>query len=294
MLRGHIDAAAGGAFLSLTIDGATTLIDKMVANQGWSEERSQNKQEGMYTVKETDVLATKMELLLKRLDERAAEKEAIYGTIKAMDSHMTCDVCGDVGHLGNDCPKTCGDTTYINNGFHQQGGNNGWNNLSCPQCQGGNSNFDLNYNLNQPSLKDLVLGQAKINENLTKKLMINDKMLENINPKLEGLTSFVKNQLSFNKMIETRLAQIAATIPIFDSKKILGQPKTSLESIKMDSTRFSKPLCQENDKYHANPPFVAKKEDPGHPTITCSIDPHVFHNAFFNLGVSINIMSKVT
>jgi hypothetical protein len=31
--RGHVDVAAGGAFLSLTIDDATTLIEKMVANQ---------------------------------------------------------------------------------------------------------------------------------------------------------------------------------------------------------------------------------------------------------------------
>jgi hypothetical protein len=30
MSWGHIDAAVGGAFLSLTIDGATTLIKKMV------------------------------------------------------------------------------------------------------------------------------------------------------------------------------------------------------------------------------------------------------------------------
>jgi len=40
MSRGHIDAAVGGAFLSLTINGATALIEKMVSNQGWSEERS--------------------------------------------------------------------------------------------------------------------------------------------------------------------------------------------------------------------------------------------------------------
>jgi hypothetical protein len=30
MSRGHIDVAVGGAFLSLTIDGAMTLIKKMV------------------------------------------------------------------------------------------------------------------------------------------------------------------------------------------------------------------------------------------------------------------------
>jgi len=36
-------------------------------------------------------------------------------------------------------------------------------------------------------------------------------MLENINTKIEGLSSSVKYQLSFNKMIEIQIAQIAAT-----------------------------------------------------------------------------------
>jgi hypothetical protein len=34
MSKGHINATAGGAFLLPTIDGATALIDKMVANHG--------------------------------------------------------------------------------------------------------------------------------------------------------------------------------------------------------------------------------------------------------------------
>ena len=33
MSRGHLDVATGDAFLSLTIDGATALINKMVSNQ---------------------------------------------------------------------------------------------------------------------------------------------------------------------------------------------------------------------------------------------------------------------
>jgi hypothetical protein len=33
MSKGHVDAAAGGAFLSLTINNDTTLIENMVANQ---------------------------------------------------------------------------------------------------------------------------------------------------------------------------------------------------------------------------------------------------------------------
>ena len=113
---------------------------------------------------------------------------------------MMCEVCGNVGHSGNDCPETHEEVAFINNWFCQPQGNNGWNNQSRPQ---GNSNFNSNYNSNQPSFKDLVLGQVKINENITKKLMYNDKMLENINSKIETLSSLVKNQLSFNKMIET-------------------------------------------------------------------------------------------
>jgi hypothetical protein len=33
-VEGHLDATAGGAFLLLTIDEATALIEKMVINQG--------------------------------------------------------------------------------------------------------------------------------------------------------------------------------------------------------------------------------------------------------------------
>jgi len=94
--------------------------------------------------------------------------------------------------------------------------------------------------LNQPSLKDLVLGQAKINENPTKKLALNDKMYENINIEIDGLSSSVKNQMSFNKMIETKWAQIAASIPVNNEGKIPGQPKDSFEKVNAVTTRGGK------------------------------------------------------
>jgi hypothetical protein len=147
-------------------------------------------------MKEVDMLAAKIDLLMKRLDECAANKEATKSTVQAMDSHMTCEDCGEVRHLGNNCLDTREEATYTNNGF-QQGNNNRWNNQSRPQ--GGNSNFNSNYYSSQPSLKNLVLGQAKINKNLTKKLSYNDKIIENINTKLENQSSSVKKQLSFNK-----------------------------------------------------------------------------------------------
>ena len=40
--------------------------------------------------------------------------------------------------------------------------------------------------------------------------------------------------------------------------------------------------------------FPIKKGDPRNPIITCSIGPHTFQNAIYDLGSSINIVSKET
>jgi hypothetical protein len=47
-------------------------------------------------MKETDMLAAKIDLLMKGLDDRATEKEATISTVQAMDSHMMCEVYGGV------------------------------------------------------------------------------------------------------------------------------------------------------------------------------------------------------
>ena len=85
----------------------------------------------MHTVKETDMLAAKIDLLMKRLDDRDNNNNT-SSSVKAVDSHMTCEVCGEVGHSGNDCPETREEAAYVNNGYRQQLGNNGWNNQSHP------------------------------------------------------------------------------------------------------------------------------------------------------------------
>jgi uncharacterized protein YlxW (UPF0749 family) len=105
MSKGHLDATARGAFLSLTIDRAMVLIEKMVANQGWGEDRTPAKaQKGMHIVKEIDMLAAKIDILLKKFDEHSTNINT--GTVKALDSQMTCEVYGNVGLLGNDCLET--------------------------------------------------------------------------------------------------------------------------------------------------------------------------------------------
>jgi hypothetical protein len=42
------------------------------------------------------------------------------------------------------------------------------------------------------------------------------------------------------------------------------------------------------------PPFLAKKDDPGVPTIESLINQKVFHKTFCDIGSGVNIMSKVT
>ena len=67
----NMDAAAGGAFLSLTLPAMTTLMEKMASNQGWNEEHLQTCKRGggMHQLKEVDMLFAKMDPLMKRLEE---------------------------------------------------------------------------------------------------------------------------------------------------------------------------------------------------------------------------------
>ena len=66
-----MDAAARGAFLSLTITQATALVEKMASNQGSNKERLQTctRRGGMHRLKEVDILSAKMDLLMKRLED---------------------------------------------------------------------------------------------------------------------------------------------------------------------------------------------------------------------------------
>jgi hypothetical protein len=57
---------------------------------------------------------------------------------------------------------------------------------------------------------------------MSKKVASNDKVLENINYRMDTFTSAIKNQHSFNKMLESQLTQLAAAVPPIEKGKILG------------------------------------------------------------------------
>ena len=72
-------------------------------------------------------------------------------------------------------------------------------------------------------MRELIAGQSKLMEGLSRKVATNDKILENINNRMDSFASAIKNQHSFNKMIESQIAQLAAAVPPSDKGKILGQ-----------------------------------------------------------------------
>jgi len=57
-----------------------------------------------------------------------------------------------------------------------------------------------------------------------------------IHENMDGFCTSIKNLLSFNKMLETQLAQLAAATPAAPLGKILGQSESTLESINVVAT----------------------------------------------------------
>jgi hypothetical protein len=105
----HMDAAAGGAFLSLDVAGARTLIDKVASNQSWKENRKPAHAKEIHEIDSVNVLAPKMDLLIEKLESSHQEVN------KITESQMTCEKCGNTGHLGKSCPFTQEDEHSIGN-----------------------------------------------------------------------------------------------------------------------------------------------------------------------------------
>jgi hypothetical protein len=76
----------------------------------------------------------------------------------------------------------------------------------------------------------------RINDEFGKKIHATDKLLENISAKMDNFTVATQNQLSFNKMLETQIQQIAAALPCQSN----GDPSQSpvQESMKSIFTVF--------------------------------------------------------
>jgi hypothetical protein len=105
-------------------------------------------------------------------------------------------------------------------------------------------------------LRDLILEQARINNDIAKRLACNDKILESISAKINSFSSVVKEQMIFNKKVESQLAQLASTLPIANN----------LEKVKAITTRGGKstrdpPYPKGAGKTPMVVQALAKKED---------------------------------
>jgi hypothetical protein len=248
----------------------------------------------MHSIKDIDMLVAKMDLLAMRVEHY--EKVSAQETLKAMDSHITCEVCGDVEHSGNSCPESQDDLNFINtdDGFRPE--HQGWNQRS--NNQGGNNYYSSSRLNNQGNnsyalLKDLVYSNGRMIDSINKKLHAHGKMLENINAKLDEFSSVLKNQLSFNKMIETQLTQIVVAIPSYEKDRIPSNPEGTMETANLVTAKYGYALNSWGS-YLLDSPFTIKKGDPNILAITCSIGTRTFHNALCDLGSSVNIMPKAT
>jgi hypothetical protein len=56
----------------------------------------------MHQLKEVDMLSAKMDLLMRRLEDKAPEKKEV---MQLFESLMTCEECGNTGHSGSQCPQ---------------------------------------------------------------------------------------------------------------------------------------------------------------------------------------------
>jgi uncharacterized protein (UPF0305 family) len=106
-----------------------------------------------------------------------------------------------------------------------------------------------NYNRSEPSLKDIVQDQLRINSEVGKKLHANDRILESIDSKMNNFTVEVQNQQNFNKVLETRLAQLAAALLHPNGGDFPGQPAVLIkENVKAMITRSGKTMDEPKAK----------------------------------------------
>jgi hypothetical protein len=113
--REHIDVAAGGSFFAPSIEEAHKLVEKMTSNMSWDEECTQTRTRKVHQLEEVDMLTTKIDLLMKKLENPYLDH------LKMVNMGINRPtVPQDINFIGNS-----------NNGFHpNQGFNAGTNPVS--------------------------------------------------------------------------------------------------------------------------------------------------------------------
>jgi hypothetical protein len=83
------------------------------------------------------------------------------------------------------------------------------------------------------------------------------------------------------------------TTPAPKKKNNRNWRKNKLSQVPEETIKLINVVNAESD-HLLTQPFLVKKDDPGVPTIECTIKQKIFHNTFYDIGSGANIMSKVT
>jgi septal ring factor EnvC (AmiA/AmiB activator) len=67
-------------------------------------------------------------------------------------------------------------------------------------------------------LRDVIAGQSRLLDQMTRKVASTDKTLETLSTKMDAFASTIKNQHNFNKIIDSQLAQLTAAGKRKDSR----------------------------------------------------------------------------
>jgi hypothetical protein len=119
-----------------------------------------------------------------------------------------------------------------------------------------------NLNKSEPPLKDIVRDQLRINSEVGKKLLANDRILESINSKMNNFIVAVQNQLNLNKMLQTRIAQVATSLLHPNGRDFHGQPAVPIkENVKVVITRSGKTMVEPKVKSKKMSPTGLVKEE---------------------------------
>jgi hypothetical protein len=189
------------------------------------------------------MLTAKIDLLMKKFENPGLDH------FKMVDARVTCEEYEKTGHMSINyltVPQNVNFVGNSNNGFRSNHGfNAGWNESSFPfdNCQQGG--MGQNFNRSEPSLKDIVQDRLRIIAKVGKKLLAADKILESIDIKMNNFIVAVQNQLNFNKVLETRIAQLAITLPHPNGGDYPGQPAIPIkENVKAVITQSEKTMAE--------------------------------------------------
>jgi hypothetical protein len=168
--------------------------------------------------------------------------------------------------MGIHCPMVSQDVNFVgnsNNGFYpNQGFNAGWKKPSFlfdNRQQGG---MGQNFNRSEPSLEDIVRGDLRINSEVGKKLLANDRILESIDSKMNNFTVAVQNQLNFNKVLGTWIEQLATAMSYPNGGDFLGQPAVPTKgNVMVVITRIGKTMAEPKVKSKKMSPTDPVKEE---------------------------------